>query len=147
MHSNDDSLVSGLKIIRFFIEIKLLSKNMAAKVLTWLEGTQSPDYDKAGVESLPSVYGYAEGIKNEKKISVAATFHTEASVDDLSMGEATAYPLSCGVKMILDGLVLDTGVHAPESGIIDPELFFSYLSKEIDGSESIIPLITTKSLS
>ena len=49
--------------------------------------------------------------------------------------------------MILDGLVLDTGVHAPESGIIDPELFFSYLSKEIDGSESIIPLITTKSIS
>ena len=120
---------------------------MAAKVLTWLEGTQSPDHEKAGVESLPSVYGYAEGIKNEKKISVAATFHTEDSVDDLSMGEATAYPLSCGVKMILDGLVLDTGVHAPESGIIDPELFFSYLSKEIDGSESIIPLITTKSIS
>ena len=63
------------------------------------------------------------------------------------MGEATAYPLSCGVKMILDGLVHDRGVHAPESGIIDPELFFSYLSKEINGSESIIPLITTKSLS
>ena len=147
MHSNDDSLVSVLKLIRFFIEIKLLSKNMAAKILTWLEGTQSPDYEKAGVESLPSVYGYAEGIKNEKKISVAATFHTEASVDDLSMGEATAYPLSCGVKMILDGLIQDTGVHAPESGIIDPELFFSYLSKEIDGSESIIPLITSKSIS
>ena len=102
---------------------------MAARILTWLEGTQSPDYDKAGVEMLPSVYGYAEGIKNKKKISVAATFHTEASVDDLSMGEATAYPLSCGVKMILDGLVLDTGVHAPESGIIDPELFLAIFQR------------------
>ena len=40
---------------------------MAAKVLTWLEGTQSPDYDKAGVESLPSVYGYAEGSRMKRK--------------------------------------------------------------------------------
>ena len=94
------------------------------------------------------VYGYAEGIKNDKKISVAATFYTEASVDELSMGEATAYPLACGVKMILDGLIKDTGVHAPESGIIDPEHFFSYLSKEIDDEvEPIVPLITKKNIS
>ena len=33
MHSNDDSLVSVLKLIRFFIEIKLVSKNMAAKIM------------------------------------------------------------------------------------------------------------------
>ena len=148
MHSNDDSLISVLKLIRFFIEIRLLSKNMAARILTWLEGKQTSDLEKAGVEMLPSVYGYAEGIKNDKKISVAATFYTEASVDELSMGEATAYPLACGVKMILDGLIKDTGVHAPESGIIDPEHFFSYLSKEIDDEvEPIVPLITTKNIS
>ena len=148
MHSNDDSLISVLKLIRFFIEIRLLSKNMAARILTWLEGKQTSDLEKAGVEMLPSVYGYAEGIKNDKTISVAATFYTEASVDELSMGEATAYPLACGVKMILDGLIKDTGVHAPESGIIDPEHFFSYLSKEIDDEvEPIVPLITRKNIS
>ena len=142
MHSNDDSLVSVLKLIRFFIEIKLLSKNMAAKILTWLEGTQSPDIEKAGVEMLPSVYGYAEGIKDGQKMSVATTFHTEENIDDLSMGEGTSYPLACGVKMLADGVINQTGVHAPESGIISPDLFFDYLSKELPGDISIKPEIS-----
>ena len=142
MHSNDDSLVSVLKLIRFFIEIKLLSKNMAAKILTWLEGTQSPDTEKAGVEMLPSVYGYAEGIKDGQKMSVATTFHTEENIDDLSMGEGTSYPLACGVKMLADGVINQTGVHAPESGIISPDLFFAYLSKELPGDISIKPEIS-----
>ena len=142
MHSNDDSLVSVLKLIRFFIEIKLLSKNMAAKILTWLEGTQSPDTEKAGVEMLPSVYGYAEGIKDGQKMSVATTFHTEENIDDLSMGEGTSYPLACGVKMLADGVINQTGVHAPESGIISPDLFFDYLSKELPGDISIKPEIS-----
>ena len=142
MHSNDDSLVSVLKLIRFFIEIKILSKNMAAKILTWLEGTQSPDTEKAGVEMLPSVYGYAEGIKDGQKMSVATTFHTEENIDDLSMGEATSYPLACGVKMLADGVINQTGVHAPESGIISPDLFFDYLSKELPGDISIKPEIS-----
>ena len=142
MHSNDDSLVNVLKFIRFFIEIKLLSKNMAAKILTWLEGTQSPDIEKAGVEMLPSVYGYAEGIKNGQKMSVATTFHTEENIDDLSMGEGTSYPLACGVKMLADGVINQTGVHAPESGIISPDLFFDYLSKELPGDISIKPEIS-----
>ena len=142
MHSNDDSLVSVLKLIRFFIEIKLLSKNMAAKILTWLEGTQSPDTEKVGVEMLPSVYGYAEGIKDGQKMSVATTFHTEENIDDLSMGEGTSYPLACGVKMLADGVINQTGVHAPESGIISPDLFFDYLSKELPGDISIKPEIS-----
>ena len=142
MHSNDDSLVSVLKLIRFFIEIKILSKNMAAKILTWLEGTQSPDTEKAGVEMLPSVYGYAEGIKDGQKMSVATTFHTEENIDDLSMGEGTSYPLACGVKMLADGVINQTGVHAPESGIISPDLFFDYLSKELPGDISIKPEIS-----
>ena len=147
MHSNDDSLVSVLKLIRFFIEIKLLSKNMAAKLLTWLEGTQSPDTEKAGVEMLPSVYGYAEGIKDGQKMSVATTFHTEENIDDLSMGEGTSYPLACGVKMLADGVINQTGVHAPESGIINPDLFFDYLSKELPGDISIKPEISKAAIS
>ena len=147
MHSNDDSLVSVLKLIRFFIEMKLLSKNMAAKILTWLEGTQSPDTEKAGVEMLPSVYGYAEGIKDGQKMSVASTFQTEENIDDLSMGEGTSYPLACGVKMLADGVINQTGVHAPESGIINPDLFFDYLSKELSGNISIKPEISKAAIS
>jgi saccharopine dehydrogenase-like NADP-dependent oxidoreductase len=147
MHSNDDSLVSVLRLIRFFIEIKLLSKNMAAKLLTWLEGTQSPDTEKAGVEMLPSVYGYAEGIKDGQKMSVATTFHTEENIDDLSMGEGTSYPLACGVKMLADGVINQTGVHAPESGIINPDLFFDYLSKELPSDISIKPEISKAAIS
>ena len=41
----------------------------------------------------------------------------------------------------------DTGVHAPESGIIEPELFFNYLSKEINNGVPIDLPITTKNIS
>ena len=73
---------------------------------------------------------------------MATTFHTEENIDDLSMGEGTSYPLACGVKMLADGVINQTGVHAPESGIISPDLFFAYLSKELPGYISIKPEIS-----
>ena len=126
------------------------NKPIQAAKKEWL-GDKSPESmqikqqamkGKTGVEMLPSVYGYAEGIKYGQKMSVATTFHTEESIDDLSMGEGTSYPLACGVKMLADGVINQTGVHAPESGIISPDLFFDYLSKELPGDISIKPEIS-----
>ena len=64
------------------------------------------------------------------------------SIQNLSMGEATSLPLACGVKMFLDGVITQRGIHAPESGIIDPKIFIDYLAKEINNGVKLKPLIT-----
>ena len=58
------------------------------------------------------------------------------------MGEATSLPLACGVKMFLDGVISQRGIHTPESGIIDPKIFLDYFAKEIGDEIELSPLIT-----
>ena len=58
------------------------------------------------------------------------------------MGEATSLPLACGVKMFLDGVISQRGIHAPESGIIDPKIFLDYFAKEIGNGIELSPLIS-----
>ena len=41
------------------------------------------------------------------------------------MGEATAYPLACGLEMFLNREITRAGVFAPESGAIDPSTFLA----------------------
>ena len=45
-------------------------------------------------------------------------------------------------KMFLDGVITQRGIHAPESGIIDPKIFIDYLAKEINNGVKLKPLIT-----
>ena len=70
-------------------------------------------------KKLPSVYGLAFGTKDGHPASVGCTL-TSSSSSELSMGEATAYPLACGLKMFLNKEITSAGVFAPESGAIDP---------------------------
>ena len=51
-------------------------------------------------------------------------------------------PLACGVKMFLDGVISQRGIHAPESGIIDPKIFLDYFAKEIGDGIKLSPLIS-----
>ena len=140
MHSGEKGLVGILKFIRLLIEIKLISKNMAARIFTWLDNSSSPKTKKNNLIKLPGVYGYAEGKKGNKNFSVGVTF--DDSIQNLSMGEATSLPLACGVKMFLDGVISQRGIHAPESGIIDPKIFLNYFAKEIGDGIELSPLIT-----
>ena len=136
MHGEERGCKTTLKFIRFLIEINLLTKNMAARILTWIEGFTTP-MQKTEKLNLPPVFGYAEGNKNGQKISIGVTI--DGDIMDLSMGEATSFPLACGVKMLIDGLIDSSGVHAPESGIIDPGLFMNYLSREINYEGKLFP--------
>ena len=140
MHGGEKGLVGILKFIRLLIEIKLISKNMAARIFTWLDNSSSPKAKKNDLIKLPGVYGYAEGKKGNKNFSVGVTF--DDSIENLSMGEATSLPLACGVKMFLDGVISQRGIHAPESGIIDPKIFLNYFAKEIGDGIELSPLIT-----
>ena len=140
MHGGEKGIVGILKFIRLLIEIKLISKNMAARIFTWLDNSSSSETKKTDLINLPGVYGYVEGKKGNKNFSVGVTF--DDSFQNLSMGEATSLPLACGVKMFLDGLITQRGIHAPESGIIDPKIFIDYLAKEINNVVKFKPLIT-----
>ena len=140
MHGGEKGLVGILKFIRLLIEIKLISKNMAARIFTWLDNSIPSEIKKIDTIDLPSVYGYAEGKKGDKNFSVGVTF--DDSIQNLSMGEATSLPLACGVKMFLDGVISQRGIHAPESGIIDPKIFLDYLAKEIGNGIELSPLIS-----
>ena len=140
MHGGEKGIVGILKFIRLLIEIKLISKNMAARIFTWLDNSSSSETKKNDLINLPGIYGYAEGKKGNKNFSVGVTF--DDSIQNLSMGEATSLPLACGVKMFLDGVITQRGIHAPESGIIDPKIFIDYLAKEINNGVKLKPLIT-----
>ena len=140
MHGGEKGLVGILKFIRLLIEIKLISKNMAARIFTWLDNSIPSEIKKIDTIDLPSVYGYAEGKKGDKNFSVGVTF--DDSIQNLSMGEATSLPLACGVKMFLDGVISQRGIHAPESGIIDPKIFLDYFAKEIGNGIELSPLIS-----
>ena len=140
MHGGEKGLVGILKFIRLLIEIKLISKNIAARIFTFLDNSTSSELKKNDISGLPSVYGYAEGKKGDKNFSVGVTF--DDSIQNLSMGEATSLPLACGVKMFLDGVILQRGIHSPESGIIDPKIFLDYFAKEIGDEIDLFPLVT-----
>jgi len=140
MHGGEKGLVGILKFIRLLIEIKLISKNMAARIFTWLDNSIPSEIKKTDIIDLPGVYGYAEGKKGNKNFSVGVTF--DDSIQNLSMGEATSLPLACGVKMFLDGVISQRGIHAPESGIIDPKIFLDYFAKEIGNGIELSPLIS-----
>ena len=142
MHGGEKGLVGILKFIRLLIEIKLITKNMAARIFTWLDNSISSEIKKNDIMDLPSIYGFAEGKKDNKNFSVGVTF--DDSIQNLSMGEATSLPLACGVKMFLDGVISQRGIHAPESGIIDPKIFLDYFAKEIGDGVKLSPLVTIK---
>ena len=140
MHGGEKGIVGILKFIRLLIEIKLISKNMAARIFTWLENSSSSETKKTDLINLPGIYGYVEGKKGNKSLSVGVTF--DDSIQNISMGEATSLPLACGVKMFLDGVITQRGIHAPESGIIDPKIFIDYFAKEMSDRVKLKPLIT-----
>ena len=68
MHGSERGFIGILKIIRFLINLKIISKNFAAKILTQLESLNTSDIKGDKQVHLPSIYSYAEGVK-EKKIT------------------------------------------------------------------------------
>ena len=140
MHGEERGFITTLKWIkRFLIEMNLLTKNMAARILHgWKD--QPPQSKKQKNYNYRQSLVMPREIRIGQKISVGVTI--DGDIMDLSMGEATSFPLACGVKMLIDGLIDSSGVHAPESGIIDPGLFMNYLSKEISNGVKLFPVIT-----
>ena len=146
MHGEDTSFRFIFKLLRFFIEIKLLPKKTAARILEWLEKRDSSS-SKDVVSSLPGVYGLAQGLKNGVETSVAVSLdETNDTLEKMSMGEATGYPLACGLKMLINGKLSKSGVLAPEACGINPEHFFQELSIFFGQKDLLKTIVTKKSL-
>ena len=145
MHGDDASFRFIFKVLRFFIEVKLLPKNIAARIIHWLE-TRNPNSSKDSVNSLPGVYGLAEGLKNGTKTCVAVSLDdANDMLEKMSMGEATGYPLACGLKMLIEGKLNKFGVLAPEACGIDPDNFFQELGSFFGHEDHLKTIIARKS--
>ncbi|MDA8672374.1 hypothetical protein N9M46_04900, partial [Gammaproteobacteria bacterium] len=86
---------------------------------------------------LPSMYGFAYGLKNGVPASVGVCItNDDDSFDRIGMGEITGIPLACGIKMLAEGKINEAGVLAPEAGHINPYDFifdvFDEISKFLD---------------
>ena len=115
-HGNK-STIFVLKIIRKLINLKILTKKTAARFLEWLEKQETPK-KHVQVNSLPEIYALAIGSINGNEESVGVSLDGEPS-RELTMGEATGYPLSLGLKMFLNNEISESGVIAPESKCIN----------------------------
>ena len=142
MHGNERGFIGILKIIRFLINLKIITKSFAAKILTQLESLNISDRKEDKQVHLPSIYSYAEGVKEKKITSIGVTI--DGDINDFSMGKATSLPLATGVKMFIDGKIKKHGVHTPESPIIEPKIFFIYFKKGMGVNNELNTIITKK---
>ena len=119
-----------LKWIMRLVDWNILSVEKAAGIVQDLSSSIREDLEAKGVETgldmvrnslgePPSLYALAIGNKNGQKASCGTTF---SASDLISMGEATGIPLACGLKLLIDGKIVKSGVFAPE-GAIDPNDF------------------------
>ena len=115
-HGNK-STIFVLRILRLLISFKILSKNVAARFLEWLERKESSQ-NHIQENSLPEIYALAVGLKNGNEETVGVSLDGTIT-RELTMGEATGNPLSIGLKMFLNKEISATGVVAPESNFID----------------------------
>ena len=127
-HGSKQSNIYILKILRWLVDKKLISFKQGASFLEWLErkiGT--PNIEKQ-IKGLPSIYGLARGLKDNKNASVAVTLSEEELSNSWGMGAITGFPLAFGLKLLLENKINKKGVFAPEGGAINPDDFFSLLT-------------------
>jgi len=106
-----------LRFINKLIALRLLSKEIAARFLDWLERSSSSKKPQQQ-NNLPEIYALAIGSKNNKLESVGVSYDGTPT-RELSMGDATGLPLALGLKMFIEGDIPIKGVISPESEAID----------------------------
>jgi len=127
-----------LKSIMSLVNLRLLSKEKAANLFSLLESKQSSQNRPKGGDYPPVMYGFAYGTKNGIPASAGVCIPSNSENSDLNqqiknigMGEITGIPLACGIKMLVEGRINQTGVLAPEAGHIEPHGFITDIFEEI----------------
>ena len=127
-HGSKQSNIYIIKILRWLLDKKLISFKQGASFLEWLERKIGTPSIEKQIEGLPSIYGLARGLKDNKNASVAVTLSEEELSNSWGMGAITGFPLAFGLKLLLENKINKKGVFAPEGGAINPDDFFSLLT-------------------
>ena len=127
-HGSKQSNIYILKILRWLVDKKLISFKQGASFLEWLERKIGTPSIEKQIKGLPSIYGLARGLKDNKNASVAVTLSEEELSNSWGMGAITGFPLAFGLKLLLENKINKKGVFAPEGGAINPDDFFSLLT-------------------
>ena len=127
-HGSKQSNIYILKILRWLVDKKLISFKQGASFLEWLERKIGTPGIEKQIKGLPSIYGLARGLKENKNASVAVTLSEEELSNSWGMGAITGFPLAFGLKLLLENKINKKGVFAPEGGAINPDDFFSLLT-------------------
>ena len=127
-HGSKQSNIYILKILRWLVDKKLISFKQGASFLEWLERKIGTPSIEKQIEGLPSIYGLARGLKDNKNASVAVTLSEEELSNSWGMGAITGFPLAFGLKLLLENKINKKGVFAPEGGAINLDDFFSLLT-------------------
>ena len=127
-HGSKQSNIYILKILRWLVDKKLISFKQGASFLEWLERKIGTPSIEKQIKGLPSIYGLARGLKENKNASVAVTLSEEELSNSWGMGAITGFPLAFGLKLLLENKINKKGVFAPEGGAINPDDFFSLLT-------------------
>ena len=127
-HGSNQSNIYIIKILRWLVDKKLISFKQGASLLEWLERKIGTPSIEKQIKGLPSIYGLARGLKDNKNASVAVTLSEEELSNSWGMGAITGFPLAFGLKLLLESKINKKGVFAPEGGAINPDDFFSLLT-------------------
>ena len=127
-HGSNQSNIYIIKILRWLVDKKLISFELGASLLEWLERKIGTPSIEKQIKGLPSIYGLARGLKDNKNASVAVTLSEEELSNSWGMGAITGFPLAFGLKLLLENKINKKGVFAPEGGAINPDDFFSLLT-------------------
>ena len=127
-HGSKQSNIYIIKILRWLVDNKLISFKQGASLMEWLERKIGTPSIEKQIKGLPSIYGLARGLKENKNASVAVTLSEEELSNSWGMGAITGFPLAFGLKLLLENKINKKGVFAPEGGAINPDDFFSLLT-------------------
>tara|TARA_B100000674_G_scaffold474822_1_gene467209 strand:- start:580 stop:1734 length:1155 start_codon:yes stop_codon:yes gene_type:complete len=136
-HGNKFTILM-LRIIRQLINLKLITKNKAAKFLDWLE-RQGSLQKHSQEDSLPEIYALAIGLKNGNEETVGVSIDGTLT-REVTMGEATGNPLSIGLKMLLKNEISERGVIAPESKNINQKKLLLEIYKSFGYTDAKIKI-------
>ena len=136
-HGNYAGFIT-LKIIMNLVNLGLLSKIKAVNLFTFIESKGSVQTKQKNIDRPPVMYGFAHGLKNGIPASAGVCMTSETGNSDIDeqiknigMGEITGIPLACGIKMLAENCINQTGVLAPEAGHIEPYKFIIDVFEEI----------------
>ena len=109
-HGSNQSNIYIIKILRWLVDKKLISFKQGASLLEWLERKIGTPSIEKQIKGLPSIYGLARGLKDNKKASVAVTLSEEDLSNSWGMGAITGFPLAFGLKLLLENKINKKGV-------------------------------------